>query len=253
MNEELENLKLSLQNINHMVDIKNNPIVSSVLLAPAKAIPVIGDLIDSSTDKLLDDFQQKKEQELLDVILTNSTVITTEMVNNVEFIINYARVVEAVRRLATNDKVKFFGNLIRNGYLSEEHIENSEFEEYLDILNTMSYREIKYLVDYKQYCEEKEKNSHFKPKKVERYGIRYNRWDYFTKDYSETHNISAGELYYTFVRMKQTGFLEEEFETDSGDVDEDDHSFSSLSIDSTGFVITKSFLKFYDMVLALDE
>ena len=161
MNEELESVKLSLQNINDIVDIKGNPVVSSVLMAPVKAIPIIGDLIDSSADALLDDFQKKKEQELIDVILTNSTAITTEMVNDVEFIINYARVVEAVKRLATNDKIKFFGNLIRNGYLSGEHIENSEFEEYIDILNTMSYREIKYLVDYKIYCEEQDKDKKY--------------------------------------------------------------------------------------------
>lgn len=79
------------------------------------------------------------------------------MVNDVEFIVNFARTREAIRRLATNDKVKYFGNLIRNGYLSGEHIENSKFEEYLDILNTMSYREIQYLIDYKKYCEEKSK------------------------------------------------------------------------------------------------
>lgn len=87
MNEELESVKLSLQNINDIVDIKGNPVVSSVLMAPVKAIPIIGDLIDSSADALLDDFQKKKEQELIDVILTNSTAITTEMVNDVEFII----------------------------------------------------------------------------------------------------------------------------------------------------------------------
>lgn len=84
MNEELESVKLSLQNINDIVDIKGNPVVSSVLMAPVKAIPIIGDLIDSSADALLDDFQKKKEQELIDVILTNSTAITTEMVNDVE-------------------------------------------------------------------------------------------------------------------------------------------------------------------------
>ena len=75
--------------------------------------------------------------------------------------LNFARAREAVRRLATNDKVKYFGNLIRNGYLSGEHIENSEFEEYLDILNTMSYREIQYLVDYKKYCDEKNKGKKY--------------------------------------------------------------------------------------------
>ena len=60
MNEELESVKLSLQNINDIVDIKGNPVVSSVLMAPVKAIPIIGDLIDSSADALLDDFQKKK-------------------------------------------------------------------------------------------------------------------------------------------------------------------------------------------------
>lgn len=39
------------------------------------------------------------------------------MVNDVEFIINFARAKEAVQRLATTDKVEYFGNLIRNGYL----------------------------------------------------------------------------------------------------------------------------------------
>ena len=197
MNEELESVKLSLQNINDIVDIKENPVVSSVLMAPVKAIPIIGDLIDSSADALLDDFQKKKEQELIDVILTNSTAITTEMVNDVEFIINYARVVEAVKRLATNDKIKFFGNLIRNGYLSGEHIENSEFEEYIDILNTMSYREIKYLVDYKIYCEEQDKDKKYKSKRMGK-TPSYNRWDYFTKDYAETYSKTKSELYYIF-------------------------------------------------------
>lgn len=62
--------------------------------------------------------------------------------------------VEAIKRLASNDKVVFFGNLIRNGYLSGNHIGVNEFDEYLNILSTMSYREIQYLVDYKKFCEQ---------------------------------------------------------------------------------------------------
>lgn len=117
----------------------------------------MGDLIDSSTNKLLNDFQQKKEQELLDVILQDDHSITPEMVNDVEFIINFARAKEAVQRLATTDKVEYFGNLIRNGYLQGKHIDGSIFDEYIHILNTMSYREIQYLVEYKKYCEDSSK------------------------------------------------------------------------------------------------
>lgn len=253
MNEELENVKLALQNINDMVDIKSNPVVSSFLVGPVKAIPVIGDLINSSADVLLDEFQKRKQAELIDVILSDSTAITTDMVNDVEFIINYAKVVEAVRRLATNDKVKFFGNLIKNGYLAGEHIDNSEFEEFSDILNTMSYREIRYLVDYKIFCEAQDKNKKCKSAKTIGKNTYYNRWNYFCGDYIKENHISKDELYHAFVRIKQTGFLEEEFETDGGDVDQDNYSFDSLSIDSTGFYITKNFLTFYDMVLKMNE
>lgn len=121
MNEDFELAKISLHNANDLIDIKENPVVDAVLLAPIRAIPIIGDLIDSSTNKVLENFQEKKEKELINVILKDGNLVTSDMVN---------------------DKVRFFGNLIRNGYLSGLHIENSLFEEYLNILNTMSYREI---------------------------------------------------------------------------------------------------------------
>lgn len=249
MNEEFEEAKLALQNANDFVDTKQNPIVNSVLLAPIKAMPVIGDLVDSTTDKLLEDFQSKKEQELIDVILKDSNSITTEMVNDVEFIINYARVIDAIRRLATNDKVAYFGNLIRNGYLSGNHINSNTFDEYLNILNTMSYREIQYLVDYKIYCETSntKNTSSIRTKDY----IYKNKWAYFSKEYSQKLQITCRELYDTFIRIKQTGFLDEEFETESGDVDEDDNTFNSLSIDTNGFLVTKSFVDFYEMVLKI--
>ena len=160
------------------------------------------------------------------------------MVNDVEFIVNYARVREAVRRLATNDKVKFFGNLIRNGYLSDTHIQSSVFDEYINILNSMSYREILYLVDYKKYCEDCSKKSK-SSKNIS--GRTYNnKFPQFCKDYSQKNNITQREINFVFMHLKQTGFIEEEFETESGDVDEDDNTFNSLSVDSTGYYIVYS-------------
>ena len=251
MNEDFELAKLSLHNANDLIDIKENPVVDAVLLAPIKAIPIIGDLIDSSTNEVLENFQEKKEKELINVILKNGNLITFDMVNDVEFIINFNKVMEAVRRLAVNDKVKFLGNLIRNGYLSGMHIENNLFEEYLNILNTMSYREIQYLVDYKCYCEDR---SNIKSKSQNKSSsVSYNKWAYFRNDYTKQKNITSSELCSVFMRIKQTGFIDEEFETETGDVDENDNTFDSLSVDSTGYYIDKSFLTFYDMVLKIDD
>lgn len=243
MNESLEQAKAALHNAKDVANVKSNPVVESVLMPIIKTVPVIGDMIDSTINKAILDFQQKKEQELIDVILQDKASITSDMVNDVEFIINFARTRDAVRRLATNDKVKFFGNLIRNGYLSGEHIENSQFEEYLNILSTMSYREIQYLVDYKLFCDKMNKGKR----------IRYNRWIYFSREYTQKYNISSSELWSIFMRIKQTGFLDEEFETSSGDVDKSDYTFSSLEVESNGFYIDDSFQRFYDMVLKMGE
>ena len=69
MNEELELGKVSLKNANDYADIKSNPVVESVLMPIVKAVPVIGDMIDSSMNKVIEEFQEKKENELIVLFL----------------------------------------------------------------------------------------------------------------------------------------------------------------------------------------
>ena len=65
--------------------------------------------------------------------------------------------------------------------------------------------------------------------------------------------ISESELWSIFTRIKRTGFIEEEFETQSGDVDKKDNTFDSLEVESKGYYIDSSFFRFYDMVLKHEE
>lgn len=58
--DKIDDIKNNLKNVNKLKDIKGNPIVQSTLLSPLKAIPIIGDLIDSTTENLLDEFQKKE-------------------------------------------------------------------------------------------------------------------------------------------------------------------------------------------------
>lgn len=238
MSEELDVLKSSLQKISEMADIKSNPVVESVLIPLVKAFPVIGDMIDSGINKIIKDEQDKKEQELVEYILKNKCAITTNMVNDVEFIINCARVQEAVRRLATNDKVKFFGNLIRNGYLSGEHIENDEFEEYLEVLVTLSYRQIECLAEF--YQKSRSTNGSLIDKD----------WEEFKKNSIYSEN----DLNFIFKQLVRTGFIDEYrdvISTSGGDIEEE------LTFDMEGacrgYELDESFMKFYDMVLRMED
>lgn len=67
--KNIEEIKNDLKNMNDISDIKDNPVFHSVLLSPLKSISIIGDFIDITTGKLLNDFQKKRVQELINVIL----------------------------------------------------------------------------------------------------------------------------------------------------------------------------------------
>ena len=142
--DKLEKIKQSLNNSEDLVDIKNNPIVKVTILSVIKAVPILGDLIDSSLDNCLTIFQENKRNELIKLILSNVN-ITSDMVNDVEFILNFAKTLEAVNRLSSNDKIRYFANLVKNGYFTANKVENDLFEEHLRLLTTLSFREIEYL------------------------------------------------------------------------------------------------------------
>lgn len=149
--EKLESARMTLCTAEQLENIKSNPVVKTTILTVLHSIPIIGELVDTSIDTALTKFQESKRNELVNIILSDSGNITSEMVNDVEFILNFARTLEAVNRLATNDKVKYFANMIKNGYLKSSKIDNDEFEEYLFALSTLSYRQINILIDLYTY------------------------------------------------------------------------------------------------------
>lgn len=200
-------------------------------------IPVIGEFVDSEVDKKFTEFQIEKREKLIDVILSDSQKITKDMVQDVEFIINFSKTLEAVNKLATNDKIKYFGNLIRNSYLGDQKIENDVFEEYLNILNEISFREITYLLFLKD-------NQMGNGRK----GIK---WIQFTKIFEERFKIPKKNVYNIYYRLKRTGFVDEELSLSSGNISGDvDTGFEldSSDIDSNRFFLTSLFDDFYNRV-----
>ena len=150
--EMIDDAKLELQNVDTVIDVKHNPVISA-FISTIKTVPYIGDLIDDSLESVLSEFQSKKQQQLLEVISQASFgTVTSDMVSDVEFIISFAKTRNAVDKLLNGDKVKFYGNLLVNGYLNkEDKISVDEFEEYLELINSLSYRELEYLSFFKEY------------------------------------------------------------------------------------------------------
>lgn len=227
----IENAKLDLQNIDTIIDAKHNPVLSA-FVSSIKTVPFIGDLIDDSLEYALTDFQSKKQQQLLEVINNASIgIVTFDMVNDVEFIMSFSKTRNAVNKLLNGDKVKFYGNLLVNGYLSErDKISADEFEEYLELINSLSYRELEYLSFFKEFSNEY------------RGRLVYQNWRKFGIEFR--NKFPNRDVYSVFKRLQRTGFISEVIET--ADIEGET---LSLDINSVGFETESEFSRFNEIVL----
>ena len=125
----------------------------SVLAGVLSVIPFFGAYVDELTVQAFENYQNSKRQKFVDVVLSNTDLITSDKIKNESFIINIAKTIELVDRCASDDKVVYYGNLVRNGYFSlDKQIKNDDFDEYEAILTDLSDREIRYLVAFAEYA-----------------------------------------------------------------------------------------------------
>ena len=229
---EFDIAKAKLRAADTIVDIYSNPGVRIAINSIKAVVPVIGDLIDESLCAVLEDNQTKKRNLLLDIILSDKQSITPDMVNDVEFIMNFAKVIEAVNRLARNEKVIYFANLIKNGYLvnSAFKISNDEFEEYFNEISRLSFRELEYLVFFWKYAENHGGR------------IAAHTWKSFSEEFNEKYN--GQDPISVYRKLIKTGLI---YEIKKGTYIS--KAAEELHLDNEGYGIDAGFKKFYEVVL----
>lgn len=237
--EKIENIKQKLNNTEELADIKNNPVVKATILSVVKSIPIIGELIDSSMDMCLTSFQQNKRKELIEMVLSDAN-ITFDMVNDVEFIMNFAKTLEAVNRLSSNDKIKYFANLIKNGYFTSNKIENDLFEECLRLLSVLSYREIEYLYFLYKYQKEN----------FGRKSVCGDYTDNFGVAFSETFDCDKYDYIDIYDKLSATGCVQKFYVGYASQIKKvndgyyQDYEMSDIEVDVDYFYINDGFAKF---------
>lgn len=189
------------------VEKKFNNLATKNIMAVFRTIVPFGDVIDTNINEIVNNFIKQKQEIFLDEILKNDIELCTVDVNDVEFIMNFKKTLDAVNRLSNNDKIKYFANLLRNGYMKKEKISNDEYEEFLRILNDLSYREINYiffLYDFENKNDKENKNY----------------WYNFMSEFEKNFQINRYESYEIYKRIANTGIICEELKLESKTVTE---------------------------------
>lgn len=208
---------------------------NSVKAAVLSVIPCLGALIDKLSDQKFANYQNEKRQKFVDVVLSNTDLITSDKVINEACIINIAKTIELVDRCASADKVVYYGNLVRNGYFEySEQIGNDLFDEYEAILKDLSFREIQYLIFFAKAA--RENDGHLNGNALQTY---FNHMKSIYPDVDP--NIMLN-------RLQRTGFITDEMSW--VDIEEAD-SNNSLQLGSgISFVLHSAYDEFERIVLS---
>lgn len=145
-NQELEKQVKKLDNVDRSIDRLNHPI-AKILLGGLGIIPMVGSMIGAGIDaSLIDYLKKEQEQRLLRIIelIISDENITSDMVKDIKEIMSFAKMLDVVRRLITNEKLDYLGRLYKNLIIQNEKNYN-EYEEYLRRLDELSFREIEIL------------------------------------------------------------------------------------------------------------
>lgn len=125
--------------------------VIKVVLGNIPIISSINDILDLVNNQIKE-YQKEKLQLLFDVINSSDKISDFDILKSNEIIMQFRKAVTAVLKLEKSDKVLFIGNLFKHEYVEAEVYETDEFNEWLNLIETLSYREILLLKDMYEIC-----------------------------------------------------------------------------------------------------
>ncbi len=176
---------------------KSTPYI--LLMEMIKLIPILGGYVDETIAIKLSNFQSQKRNELIDHIIKDKDLIHNEDISKVEFIIGFTKTVEAVDRLSSISKIKYFSNLLKQSFLKLDNYDADSFDEHLDTLNSLSYREINLLHAIYKYESTLSNLTPF-------------NWSDLYKTITENSDLDIEEIKSIFMRLQGKGLMYAEIE-----------------------------------------
>ena len=206
--EQLEKSIKEWEEIERREDvISNTPLrgLKNVAFALAQEVPVLGSLVTDTIDRRLEEHQNKVKKALIDTILDYEGIIEPDKIEGVSFIIEYAKTQEVLVRLANDKKVCYICNLFGNYFFAEDHQGDVDlYEEYLNQLSLLSYREIDLLMCL-EYFERLISHEHLE-NKMQRSKKSYGE---FKTEAKKRWKISEKQLEGIMMSISKSGFCKE--------------------------------------------
>lgn len=175
-------------------------------LIPEFSVPGSGPFfsaIELSLLNTLNKMQENKVNELFEELSNGDLELTNEIIESEDFLNKYMITVKATLNASRKEKIKLFARLFKSSLINEKDISMDEYEEYLSILNELSYREFYILSKLHRY-----------EKLYPKYGNENDLqrctkfWEEFIDDIKRDLKIEKEEAQAMLTRISRTGCYE---------------------------------------------
>jgi hypothetical protein len=179
---------------------ETNPVIRGLV----QLIPFgIGSGVEVALMTTVNNIRQDRLKTFFDELAAGSIELTPLCIESEDFLHAYFSTIKAALNTRRREKIRLFANLLKTSYTTEALNDIDEYEEFLRILDEMSYREL--LILLKLYHFENE-HSNEEPKNDWKRAEQF--WDTFLFEMVRDLGIKEDEVFYFLQRLERTGCYE---------------------------------------------
>lgn len=180
---------------------KNSIVRSLVQLIPCG----IGSAFDVGISTHLENIREERATTFFDELAAGKQEITPELLESNDFLHCFFITTSAAMRTRRKEKIRMFANLLKSSCLHDNFANIDEYEEYLGILDDMSYRELSILNILERY---EQQNPYREGDEDNDLLLANKYWDKFVKELTENMGIPKNEISSILTRLNRTGCYE---------------------------------------------
>jgi hypothetical protein len=191
---------------------EDQPVIRALIQVALAPIPYgIGSAIDDALTTALRNMREKRLQTFFDELASGKHKLTEELIKREEFLHAYFATLKAAVNSRRTEKIKLFARLLLNS-ADSNNVDSETYEEFLNILDDLSIRELHILLILKQFEDVhpheivKTNDDDGKPgNDLQRANLF---WEEFEDTIKQKLNLEQDELRATLTRLNRTGLYE---------------------------------------------
>lgn len=187
---------------------ENNPTIRALIQVAMSPIPYgIGSAIDSALTTKIENMREERLKTFFNELANGSIELTEDVIQKEDFLHAYFSTLKAAVNTHKKEKIQLFARLLSTA-TKEKYLGNDIFDEFLDILDNLSIRELQILLILKYF-----EDAH--PHKTKENGEMENDmqravsfWENFETEVEAKCGLGTEELRAALNRLNRTGFYE---------------------------------------------